>query len=65
MNETLLVMLHEIRLSLRRKAFIVVAFGMPLLLGLVALVFILIGRTAPTDTGETTGRDYRSGSGLC
>lgn len=54
MNETLLVMLHEIRLSLRRKAFIVVAFGMPLLLGLVALVFILIGRTAPTDTGETT-----------
>jgi ABC-2 type transport system permease protein len=54
MKETLLVMAHEIRLSLRRKAFIVIAFGMPLLLGLIALLFILIGRAAPAETAETT-----------
>lgn len=50
MYKTLLVTLHEMRMSLRRKSFVAFAFGLPLLLGVVALTLMLIRRDEPAET---------------
>ena len=46
MNKTLLVMANEIGATLRRKMFTIFAFGVPLVLGIVALIVMAVNRTA-------------------
>ncbi len=46
MKKTILVMLYEIKTTLRRKSFTIIAFGAPLVLGLVALIVMAINRDA-------------------
>ena len=41
MNKTWLIMKAEIRAALGRKTFIVLAFGLPVLLGIVALAYMV------------------------
>ena len=48
MNKTLLVMVSEIGRTLRRKAFTIFAFGMPILMGIVVLVVTIVNRDAGT-----------------
>jgi len=59
MVKTLLVMRNEIRTTLSRKAFTIFAFGVPLAVGLAALVIVFINRdagSAPTpNAGPTNG----------
>ena len=49
MNKTSLIMVQEIRTTIQRKSFMIFSFGLPLLLGAIALVFILVNR----DSGPT------------
>ncbi len=44
MNKTMLVMNQEIRATLRRKTFLLFGFGIPLGLGIVALIFMFVNR---------------------
>lgn len=46
MSKTLLVMVQEIKVTLRRKVFLLLGFGVPLLLGLVAVMVMAINRDA-------------------
>ena len=46
MRKTFLVMVNEIGMSLRRRAFVLFAFGVPLILGIIALVVVFINRDA-------------------
>ena len=46
MNKIFMIMAAEIRTSLRRKSFVIIAIGVPLLLGLVALAVGLLNRNA-------------------
>ena len=48
MKKTMLVMLYEIHTTLRRKAFLLVAVGLPLLLGVVAVIVASVNRDAAT-----------------
>ncbi len=58
MNKTLLVMLNEIRTTLRRKSFMLLAVGVPLLMGAIALIMMVVNRddslaaVAPAQTVE-------------
>ncbi len=49
MNKTLVIMASEIRATLRRKSFVVFAFVIPLLLGLIALGVGVLNREALSD----------------
>ena len=50
MGKTSLIMVQEIRTTLRRRTFMIFSFGLPLLLGAIALVFILVNRDSdPTE----------------
>jgi len=56
MNKTLLVMLNEIRTTLRRKSFMILALGVPLVMGATALVVMVVNRdvsSAPVASTET------------
>ena len=53
MKKTVLVMLNEIRATLRRKSFTILALGMPLVLGIVALIVIALNRDASLASTET------------
>lgn len=58
MRKMLLVMRHEILVTLRRKTFLFFALGLPLILLVVALVFMLVNRNRQPDTAaepETAG----------
>ncbi len=46
MNKTLMIMSGEIRTTLRRKSFVIIAIVVPLLLGLIALGIGLVNRNA-------------------
>lgn len=46
MNKTLMIMSGEIRTTLRRKSFVIIAIVVPLLLGVVALVVGMLNRNA-------------------
>lgn len=46
MNKTLMIMSGEIRTTLRRKSFVIIAIVVPLLLGVVALVVGILNRNA-------------------
>jgi len=46
MRKTFLVTVNEIGMSLRRRAFVLFAFGVPLILGIIALVVVFINRDA-------------------
>lgn len=52
MKKTVLVMMHEIRATLGRKTFVILALGVPLVLGVVALIVMAVNRDASTGTGE-------------
>ena len=58
MRKTLLVMLSEIRTTLGRKTFLILALGMPLVLGIVALIVMAVNRDASSALAESvsTGR---------
>jgi len=49
MNKTLLVMANEIRAMLQRKSFIIIGFGVPLLIGIVVLIVAAVNRDAAAD----------------
>lgn len=51
MYRTLLVMTNEIGATLRRKVFIIFAFGVPLVVGIVVLVMSLTNRAPATSPG--------------
>ncbi len=53
MKKTLLVTLNEIRATLSRKAYTIMALGLPLALGLVALVVIMLNKDAGSDLIES------------
>lgn len=61
MNKTFTVMGNEIRATLARKSFTIIALGLPLLVGVIALVYIFINRDTgsapPAGAGATTGPD--------
>ncbi|MGB3715166.1 MAG: ABC transporter permease [Candidatus Promineifilaceae bacterium] len=44
MKKTMFVMMHEIRTTLGRKTFTIISFGIPILLGIVAVVLILTNK---------------------
>ena len=44
MNKTFLVMLNEIRTTLRRKSFTILALGVPLVMGAIALIVMAVNR---------------------
>jgi ABC-type Na+ efflux pump permease subunit len=46
MNKTFMIMSGEIRTTLRRKSFVIIAIVVPLLLGVVALVVGMLNRNA-------------------
>ncbi len=52
MKKTVLVMLHEIRTSLRRKSFVIMALGLPLALGIVAVIMMTVNRDGSTETAS-------------
>jgi len=47
MKKTMHVMVRELRITLGRKSFMIVGFGIPLLLGIVAAVLILTNKDKP------------------
>ncbi len=49
MNKTYLVMVQEIRNTLRRKAFMIIGFGIPIVMGIVAIIVGLANRNAATE----------------
>ncbi len=53
MNKTSLVMVQEIRNTLRRKAFMIIGFGVPIVMGIVALIIGFVNRDAATDLMAT------------
>jgi ABC-2 type transport system permease protein len=57
MKKTMLVMLHEIRTTLRRKSFVILALGLPLLLGAIALIVATVNRDAVATLAETAAVD--------
>jgi ABC-2 type transport system permease protein len=68
MKKTLIVMFNEIRTTLGRKSFTLFALGLPLLLGVVALVIMLINREAASTpatspTAETRRQDTPTAEG--
>jgi ABC-2 type transport system permease protein len=57
MNKTLLVMANEIGATLRRKMFTIFAFGIPLVLGIVALIVMAVNRNADPIAASSTETD--------
>jgi ABC-2 type transport system permease protein len=61
MKKTLLVMGNEIRATLGRKAYTIIALGLPLLMGVVVLVIILLNRedtsALPADATKSAGAE--------
>jgi hypothetical protein len=55
MKKTVLVMLYEIRATLGRKTFMVLALGVPLVLGVIALIVMVINRDASSAPLASTG----------
>jgi ABC-2 type transport system permease protein len=64
MKKTLLVTRQEIRVTLRRKAFMLFGFGLPLLMGLIALAFMALNRDAgnpdPSSDGSSSAAEKPS-----
>jgi ABC-2 type transport system permease protein len=56
MKKTLLVTLNEIRATLSRKAYTILALGLPLVLGLAALVVMMLNKDAGSDLIESAER---------
>jgi ABC-2 type transport system permease protein len=55
MNKTLLVMLNEIRTTLGRKSFTVLALGVPLVLGAIALIVMAVNQDVSSAPVASTG----------
>ena len=53
MNKTWLIMKAEIRTALGRKSFVVFAFGLPLVMAIVALAFMIANRNGGGTVEET------------
>jgi ABC-2 type transport system permease protein len=60
-KKTVLVMLNEISATLRRKMFVIFAFVIPLVLGVVALVVMAVNRNAAPVTSIDTAKIAVSG----
>ncbi|MFQ5858956.1 MAG: ABC transporter permease [Anaerolineae bacterium] len=62
MNKTVLVMLHEIRATLGRKTFVILALGVPLVLGAIVLIVMAVNRDAVTATRTSdAAREIKEG----
>jgi ABC-2 type transport system permease protein len=57
MKKTLLVMLHEIRATLGRKAFVLLAIGLPLVMGVIVLIVMAVNRDASSSPAASTGTE--------
>ena len=57
MNKTLLVMVNEIGATMRRKMYVIFAFGIPLVLGIIALAVIVANRNAVPATVPSEARE--------
>jgi ABC-2 type transport system permease protein len=55
MKKTMLVMLSEIRTTLGRKTFVILALGIPLVLGIIALIVMAVNRDASSALAESAG----------
>jgi ABC-2 type transport system permease protein len=55
MSKTLLVMVQEIKATMRRKVFLLFGFGVPVLLGLVAVIVMAINRDATSEAYGENG----------
>lgn len=55
MKKTVFVMLYEIRATLGRKTFMVLALGVPLVMGVIALIVMVINRDASSAPLASTG----------
>jgi ABC-2 type transport system permease protein len=53
MKKTWYVMIHEIRTTLRRKTFVIFAFGLPLVLAIIAVAIGFANRDTATELAET------------
>lgn len=56
MKKTMLVMFSEIRTTLGRKTFLILALGIPLVLGIIALIVMAVNRDASSALAESVGR---------
>ena len=68
MHKTLLVMLNEIRTTLRRKSFVILALGVPLVLGATASIVMAVNRdvpSAPVASTETIDAAKQTAEGAC
>ncbi len=57
MKKTVLVMFHEIRATLGRKTFVLLAFGLPLLMGVIVLIVMAVNRDASSSPAASTGTE--------
>jgi ABC-2 type transport system permease protein len=64
MKKTLIVMLNEIRTTLGRKSFTLLALGLPLLVGAVALAIMLINRETASAPATTPTAEISQGDSL-
>jgi len=46
MNKTILIMVQELRATLRRKTFLFFGFGLPILMGIIVLIIMIVNRDA-------------------
>jgi ABC-2 type transport system permease protein len=53
MKKTFYVMVREIRTTLGRKAFTIIGFGIPILLGIIAVIFIVVNKDKVQDTASS------------
>jgi len=68
MNKTLLVMLNEIRTTLRRKSFMLLALGVPLVMGAIALIVMAANRDVspvPVVSTEMIDAAKQTAEGAC
>ena len=63
MNKTTLIARTEVRTSLGRKTFVLFAFGLPILIGIISLGFILI-KGGQDDSGQEDIPDETPGEGF-
>lgn len=52
MNKTVLVMVNEIKTSLRRKTFLILGLGVPIIMGAIALGIMIANRDAARDMSQ-------------
>jgi ABC-2 type transport system permease protein len=61
MNKTLLIMRNELRVTLRRRSFLILAFGLPIVAAIISLTVIVINNNAEESTPEPEQTTFTEG----